>query len=267
MKKKKGMGVFGASVLFVLFMFLTVLYTVLEAKFMFAGEPEDIYDMISDEGKPQEGEYVSIKVDAVVDWYAEPKHTINGFIPAGKEKHCIIWLDDDEFISMTIKGKKNIEKIDNLVDDTWDYINGYAYSLPEPVEFKGKIEPLSGEVLGYYRDAIRAMGANTGEFTVYEMTLDTTETKFKSILILCSLVALDALGIFLIVSAVKRKREPEMPQMANMNGVTPDMTSTAGMNMADMNNMTPGATGVTEDNTRADAQEINPQTPDDESRE
>ena len=52
-----------------------------------------------------------------------------------------------------------------------------------------------------------------------------------------------------------------------MNGVTPDMTSTAGMNMADMNNMTPGATGVTEDNTRADAQEINPQTPDDESRE
>lgn len=47
------------------------------------GKPKDVNEMLLEGDSPEEGDYVSINVDGVFDWYAETEYKINGFIPAG----------------------------------------------------------------------------------------------------------------------------------------------------------------------------------------
>ncbi|MBQ9610164.1 MAG: hypothetical protein IJV15_12070, partial [Lachnospiraceae bacterium] len=103
------------------------------------GSAKNIDDMLA-AGNVEKDEYVSIGVDAVFDWYAETTHKVNG-IPTGKEQHCIVWLSNGDIISLTVKGKKNYNKIDEIIDATWaawDDETGMT-GFHTPVVFEGKI--------------------------------------------------------------------------------------------------------------------------------
>lgn len=161
-----------------------------DIKYLF-GKAENMNEVLA-EGEPEKGEYVSVGVDAVVDWYAETTYKINGVIPAGSKWHCLIWLDDDSFISLTIKGKKNKDIINGLINDTEKYLN-YEAELPSPVVFEGKVTSIGTEVDEYYDDALRYYGITSSE--VHYLTIDTTYSKTS--IIIYGIIFLAIIGMFI----------------------------------------------------------------------
>lgn len=149
-----------------------------DLKYLF-GKAENMNTVLA-EGGPEKGQYVSVGVDAVVDWYAETTYKINGIIPAGSKWHCLIWLDDDSFISLSVKGKKNKDIINKLINDTEKYMNYQADELPAPVVFEGKVTSIGSEVDKYYNDALRREQLYDRE--VHYLTIDTSYSKTSIII-------------------------------------------------------------------------------------
>lgn len=179
-----------------------------DIKYLF-GKAENMNNVLA-EGKPEKGEYVSVGVDAVVDWYAETTYKINGIIPAGSKWHCLIWLDDESFISLTVKGKKNKDIINGLINDTEKYLNYQTDELPLPVVFEGKITSIGSEVDEYYDDAIRYYGLIGEE--VHYLTIDTSYSKTS--IIIYGIIFLAMIGGFIAafiggIKGVKRLKAAE----------------------------------------------------------
>lgn len=177
-----------------------------ELKYLF-GKATDINDMLEDGGSPEKGEYVSVGVDAVFDWYAETQYKINGIIPAGSKQHCIMWLDDDSIISLTVKGKKNIEKIDKIIEGTQDCLYGTSDTLPSRIVFEGKVTDIGSEVKQYYNEVVLGSG-----YTIHYLTIDTTYSKTS--IIIYGVVFLLIIGGFIAsfisgIRGVKKLKEAE----------------------------------------------------------
>ncbi|MDE6024747.1 MAG: hypothetical protein K2G45_04770 [Lachnospiraceae bacterium] len=161
-------------------------------------------DMVAEHGGLQKGEYVSIDANAVIDWYAETTYKINGIIPAGSKQHCLLWIDDSTFVSLTVKGDKNRAKINALIDGTYAYLNYETDELPAPIRFEGEITSIGTEVSKYYDDILNKWQISGDEdLTVYYLTIDTTSTKLSIIGI--GLFALLMVGVFiaLFISRIK----------------------------------------------------------------
>ena len=171
------------------------------------GSAKNIDDMLV-AGNVEKDEYVSIGVDAVFDWYAETTHKVNG-IPTGKEQHCIVWLSNGDIISMTVKGKKNYAKIDEIIDATWaawDDETGMT-ALHTPVVFEGKITNVGYEVKQYYDEYVGDM-ENAGFFDYYgtryyELTIDTTDNKMSMLMWYIGGALIVVLMVFGVISGVK----------------------------------------------------------------
>ncbi|MBQ9278141.1 MAG: hypothetical protein IJ224_05850 [Lachnospiraceae bacterium] len=173
------------------------------------GHAQDISDMTADGTSPQKGEYVQVGVDVCFDWYAETTHKVNG-IPTGKEQHCIIMLENGDIMSLTVKGKKNYAKIDEVIDATWDYMYDETgmKSLHTPVIFEGKITSVGSEVSKYYRDYMSDL--SDGFYNAwgyrpnyYELTIDTTDNKLSTLGYYIGGALIAALFVFVIVSNIK----------------------------------------------------------------
>lgn len=218
MKKQNHVGnIIVCSIMALLFTAVLVFWFAVNGAYMFGKEPEDLYDMIADGKNPEDekDEFVKIDADAVVDWYAETTYKINGIIPAGKAQHCFLWLDGDAFISLTVKGKKNIEKIDELIDETQAFLNYESDELPTPVHLEGRLATIGAEVDEYYDDAMEAWGISASDrLTVYYVTIDTTDTRLKLWLMAGFFIALDALMVFTIISSAKKMKK-EKAELAN----------------------------------------------------
>lgn len=219
--EKKGIGVVGAVILLVVFVALTIGYTIGRSDYMFSSNPKDVAEMIATGDKLSTGDYVSVTIDnkkaIVLDWYAETKHYINGFIPAGKERHCLVYMRSDansvgEFISITVKGKKNFSKIEDLID----YANSedLGNEMSE-VKFEGEISSLNSEVLNYYKkscdECIKVINDAyeydfTGDIKVYEVTIDAASTKFGAYLMLAFCLLMVVVSVFLLKNAIKTKK-------------------------------------------------------------
>lgn len=199
-----------------LFIFIGLVVFVGNSDYIFNG-PKDFYDLEARNGI-EKGEYVSIPVDGVVDWYAETQHKINGFIPAGSEQHCLIWVDDYTFISMTVKGKNNIEKVDKIIDETWDYLSGSASYLPSPVTFEGQLSTIDPEVEKFYKDALSQMGIlYDSDYTIYYLTIDTTQTKGMLFLIIGFCLVMVIASVIGIASAAKGIKNLKQAGAASFN--------------------------------------------------
>lgn len=162
-----------------------------DLKYLF-GKAENMNTVLA-QGGPEKGQYVSVGVDAVVDWYAETTYKINGIIPAGSKWHCLIWLDDDSFISLSVKGKKNKDIINGLINDTEKYINNQADELPAPVVFEGKITSIGSDGKKFYNDALRRKQLYDKE--VRYLTIDTSYSKTS--IIIYGIIALAVIGGFI----------------------------------------------------------------------
>lgn len=194
-----------------------------ESDYLFS-EPQDLNEMVMAGDTPQKGEYVTVGVDAVVDWYAETEHRINGIIPIGKEQHCLVWLDDESFISMTVKGK-NIDKVDELIDETADYLNGVSNVLPTKVVFSGKVSSIDSDVSKYYDDVLDYYGIYESDgLVVHYITIDTTDTKLQTWLMFGFFILLGIFCLIALVLTVKHRKKEKAAQ-AVLAGQTPYFNS------------------------------------------
>lgn len=206
-KQNKSGGIVGSVIMIIVCAFLTFVLFVSEMDNLF-GEPRDLNAILADGASPQKGEYVSVGVDAVVDWYAETTYKINGIIPAGKKQHCILWLDDGSFISMTVKGK-NVDTVNRLINETEKYLNRETEYLPTPVVFTGKISSIGTEVNQYWHEGLSYYGISEydPELTVYSLTIDTTETKTQMWLMIALFGALTILFVIILIANIKKKKK------------------------------------------------------------
>ncbi len=155
-------------------------------------------------------------MDAALDWYAETKHYTNG-IPTGKDKHCVIWLSDYEFISLTVKGKKNIEKLDKIIDETWEYLNYETDELPSKVTFKGELTTMDSEISDYFYDYAQWQGLTSENgYTVYYMTIDATTTQAGGILWILGAALIEGLIIFALIKTIKDNKEEKLAEAARL---------------------------------------------------
>lgn len=161
--------------------------------------PKSLDEMIENYGSPINGEYVTVDVDAAIDWYAETQYKIfHGIIPAGKKRHAIIWLKNDAMMGITVKGKKNIEKIDAIIDGTWQWCLGESGSLPTAVSVEGKLTYIGMKQSEYYSNEKEYVKDSLGEYKFYELEIDTTDNKY-SIILQCILLVV--FGIVVIVAS------------------------------------------------------------------
>ena len=98
------------------FVIIGVLILATHAGYMLKGECLKLEDYFN--GPYPVGEYVEFDVNSVLGNYAETKHTTNG-IPTGTDQYFVVWTDDDSFISIKVKNKKDVETLNNIVDETW----------------------------------------------------------------------------------------------------------------------------------------------------
>lgn len=185
-----------------------------DLKYLF-GKAENMNNVLA-EGTLEKGKYVSVGVDAVVDWYAETTWKINGIIPAGSKWHCLIWLDDDSFISLSVKGKKNKDIINGLINDTQRYINGQTDELPTPVVFEGKITSIGSDGDKYYNDALRREQLFGRD--VHYLTIDTSYSKTS--IIIYGIVFLAIIGGFIaaFIGGIKRLKAAEKLAASSAQG-------------------------------------------------
>ena len=219
-KQNGGKGsVVGCVIGMIFFFLLGAVMLIGESDYLFS-EPQDLNEMVMAGDTPQKGEYVTVGVDAVVDWYAETEHRINGIIPIGKEQHCLVWLDDESFISMTVKGK-NMDKVDELIEETSDYLNGVSDTLPSKVVFSGRISAIDSDVSKYYDDVLDYYGIYESDgLVVRNITIDTTDTKLQTWLIFGFFMLLGVVFLVTLVITVKNKKKEKAAQ-AVLAGQTP----------------------------------------------
>ncbi len=206
MKQKKN-SIVGWWIAAILVGFIMVLYIVTQKDFLFATKPTDIMELIAEDGTATKDVYVSIGVDGVVEHYAEMKHSINGIIPIGTDDYYLLWLDDGSFISLTAKGKKNTEKLQQIMNDTHSYLYGQTDALPEKLELKGRISTMDSEIEGYYKDALYAWDISASDgLTIYYVTIDTTETPLKSWLMWGFFAVLEVIIVVALVKEIKERK-------------------------------------------------------------
>ena len=236
--KKNNNG--GNKVLFAIF---TVVFAVIavvmfmSSKDYLFSEPTDFRAMLEEEGEPVTGERVSIDVDLVYDWYAEMEYKINGIIPAGTEKYCLVYMEDlDAFVSLTVKGKDDYKVIDKLISDSDDYMNYETDELPKAVTFEGKLSTIDPEISQYYSEFrtqfINYYGSYGWIPEFYQVTIDTTETN-GTILLLIGIMVLLAVffGAAFVVTIKKEKNEKLQAASAPAFAATPDVTDPVFGNM------------------------------------
>lgn len=207
------------------------------------GHAQDISEMTADGASPQKGEYVQVGVDVCFDWYAETTHKVNG-IPTGKEQHCIIMLENGDIMSLTVKGKKNYAKIDEVIDATWDYLydsTGTKY-LHTPVIFEGKIESIGYEVEKYYdeylNDFLNACEASWGyRPNYYELTIDTTDNKISTLLYYLLGALMVALLVFGIVSSAKTLKALKTAERVGYDSSAYMQNKQSNMNVGNQDNV------------------------------
>lgn len=212
-KKKSAIVMFAFAALCAV---LAVLYVISASNVLF-GSPVDINDLLEEDAE-LEGEYVTIGVDAPVDWFAETKHYINGIIPAGKEKHCVVWLDDDTFIAMTVKGKSDIENIDEKIEELWAYLTGTSTVAPTKLTFKGTITNMNPEIEKYYNEAFEELQFSSEDMEdVRGYTIDTTQTKGSAYITLAILVIV-AIGLVCAGIGIMKQKKKKKSMEASYSG-------------------------------------------------
>jgi len=186
---------FGVAIVLTVIM---AIYVAINFNYMVLGKTTNLNEKIYNGGAPENGEYVTLNVNLVLGNYAETKHKINGFIPVGTDQHyAIVLFDQNEnlyIMSLTVKSSSDIEKLDSMVDSSWDILTGVEGATPSNIELTGKVTTMDSEIKGFYHQQLSSAGATTEYFKeIYDLTLDATESRFSKFLYT---------GLFLLFIAV-----------------------------------------------------------------
>lgn len=211
MKPKKhnaGQVIVLAMCMLLMFVMAFVMF-VGDSDYLLGKEARDVMDYADDGVAPPKGIHIKVNVDACLGNYAETQHKINGIIPAGKEEHYIVWLDNNAALSITVKNKKTINKLNSIIDDTWDYLDGVSDTLPSSITIEGQVSTMDSELEGYYDDYLEDMGFADSGFPIYYVTVDNTDTRATGWLIVGVLLVIGIgclIGMISIIKAIKREK-------------------------------------------------------------
>ncbi len=204
MKQKKNTN----WVMLVFGILLTIIgvYMLMEyGNYMLSGKSTDI-NMVVAAGNIEDykGQRMSVDVDAVIGDFAETTHKWNG-ITTGKDVHYVVWLDDGSMIAVGVPGKK-AKPVEDLVDQTWDYINGTTEELTkDKVHLEGTLETVGGELKKYYDECLTAVGVDGTNFAVHYYQIDCTSSRTALVL---ETVACLAIGVLLVVVFFVSRKKP-----------------------------------------------------------
>lgn len=207
-RKKSGSSLLTFICTVLLFGFLTV-FMVIDSMPMFLNQYEDFYELEKTSGVNKD-DYVSLYVNGVIGNYAETKHYTN-FIPTGKDEHYMIWLDNDEIISLAVKKKSIIEQMDKLTDATWAWLDAQnsgdtSATLPQGIILKGRIRTMDPEIEGYYQQCLDELGISSENMKIYYVNLDTTSTVTGNLMLIIFGLLMTGIGVFCTVNELKKRK-------------------------------------------------------------
>lgn len=164
----------------------------------FDGDYQYYYD-VEDEHLMLRGRYVKLGVDGVAGWYQGADS-----VDDADKGRCVVWLDNNRFIALSVSGQDNIEKLNHIIEGTQAYIDYETSYFPDPVYFTGQIKTLNKvDKKAYldYCDSILTEWDYPKEFmTIYELEIDTS-AKIE-VAHISSIVYLALAGCFLIAGIV-----------------------------------------------------------------
>ena len=205
-RKEIGLKLAFAGIGSVLFFVLFLFFFAVNARFVFGGEPQDVMQAI-EKGEFVKDEHVTVNVNAVLENYAFTRHRINGIIPIGTDQHYMIRLENNAIVSLKVKNKRIIHKLDDIQEKTWDCMNGYSKTLPAGVKIQGRISTIHPEVEGYYSTVLSFLGLSDSDIPIYYVEIDTTETKGKAIVEILLLFALSVACVFSALQLYKKMKQ------------------------------------------------------------
>ncbi len=199
--KKKSSGIFTLVLLYILSIFIIVT-SIDDLKFIITGEANDINDMIETGEELEKGNHVSIKLEYAIDWYAETnKRTRRS---SNHSYHALGVLDDGRIVSIKVSvASKEYYKLDDLINETYDYLNGERTLPPTPVILTGGLLKLDPEVEQYFKLALNYMGYSQSDALYLE--IDVNQKQIWSLLTFAFGVVVFVLGTMLIIVNKKEK--------------------------------------------------------------
>ena len=221
-------------ILSLFFMGYAIYNLIHDSAFFFKGETVDMNKSIIAGEELTTDTYMTLTTNSVLGNYAETKH-MYGFIPLGKDEHYIILLDDNTFISVTVKGKKTIDRLEKIADETWASEDYYADTS---LTLVGRTHNFSGgEIFGYYRDAFTELGIdmNASDSPVRYISLDATENRGAQWrFVILSFV----MGGFIIFASLSTLGVIHLPQKTSATpGVAANAANTVIDSNAELDNM------------------------------
>ena len=211
------------------FIALAALLVVMDWNYMIKGETKDLTAEIANGNAPVKGDYVSLNVSYVLGNYAETKHK-RYFITTGTDQHYAVLLRGADqtmcVMSVKLKDKSDIEKLESMVDPTWNFISGQTDVMPmDTITLTGCVSTMDSQIKGFYNEALSGAGVDTADgVTVYDLTLDATETRLSKFLIVFGLLAIGGLSIlaaFMIRSKIKKI--DQLQDIARENAADPSL--------------------------------------------
>ncbi len=206
-------NVIGLIVGVLFFTFAAVFIGVTEGSYMFAGKCENVNTILTSSNiEDYKGKHVSIDIHGVIENYAETKHKTNG-ITTGTDQHYIIWLDDGSMISLRTKKKKNIEQLNNIMNDTWDYLDKKRDSgTDNPLYIEAEVSTMDSEIKGFYDEMLDYYGISDSNVVVHYVELDTTKTKGS---LLGEFFAFVFFGLLCLAAVVLHFKKPRVKKAAD----------------------------------------------------
>ena len=168
----------------ILFLVLGIISLILYSDLIFGIEVSNINKLLQ-QGTvgANEGSFVEMDIDAVLENFAETSHKRNG-ITIGKDQHYIVWLDDDSMIAVSVKSKKDVAAMDEILEKTWDYIEGKTDKLTDtPLHLKGLLQNMGTDMKSFYNETLNEIGVSSADRDIHYYVVDCTESRLLAIIV------------------------------------------------------------------------------------
>lgn len=174
MKKRGGNGCVTIALLAIAGIVM-LLSSIKNLKFIFSGEADDLNEIMASGETPEVGDVVGLKVRLVIDWYAElTERGTRG--SRNITYHCMVMLDNGKVISLSVERGDNYDKIDRLIDESYDFFRGERTEPPTPVYMDGVIRKIDSEIKQYYYTGLALWKINPQQ-DAYILEVDTTQSR------------------------------------------------------------------------------------------
>ena len=216
--KKKGPSL-ATLIVPIMFLAFGIISLILYSDLIFGTKVSNINKLLQQGTvEANEGSFVEMDIDAVLDNFAETSHKRNG-ITIGKDQHYLVWLDDDSMIAVSVKSKKDVNAMNDIMDVTWDYVDGKRETLAdEPLHLKGKLQKMSSEMKNYYQKSLDYFGITSADRDIHYYVVDCTDSQLLAILVTAFffVVAIPMLVAFISGKAKARRAALEAEVEADM---------------------------------------------------